>query len=120
VLAGDGGRLDHLLATLLLLGSPRYARLQVDAEIGAAHVHVVRGERALSAETGGLMSLLALGGPAEGVHTEGLAYPLVGETLEPGSTRGVSNVFVSDTASVRVDRGVLVAVIPASEKEKSR
>ena len=59
-------------------------------------VHVVRGERALEGEPGELLSLLALHGPAEGVTTEGLAYPLRGETLEPGSSRGVSNVFAAD------------------------
>lgn len=120
ILAGDGGRLDHLLATLLLLGSPRYAEVQIDAEIGAASVHVVRDERALAGIPGNLISLLALHGRAEGVWTDGLLYPLAGETLELGSSRGISNVFVSDSARVRVDRGVLVAVIPGSERETSK
>jgi thiamine pyrophosphokinase len=118
VLAGDGGRLDHLLATLLLLGSSRYAGVQLDAEIGAAHVHVIRGERTLAGEPGELVSLLALHGPAEGVRTEGLAYPLAGERLEPGSSRGVSNVFVADMARVTLERGVLLAIrLPASSED---
>ena len=54
-------------------------------------------------EPGELVSLLAVNGPAEGVTTEGLAYPLRGETLEPGSTRGVSNVFAAE-ARHRADR----------------
>ena len=112
VLAGGGGRLDHLLGGLLLLGSPRYAEVQLDAIVGAARVHVVRGERALAGEPGQLISLLALHGPAEGVTTEGLRYRLENETLEPGSTRGVSNVFTSHTAHVDVARGALAAVIP--------
>ena len=117
VLAGDGGRLDHLLATLLLLGSSRYTDVQIDAEIGAAHVHVVRGQRVLSGAPGDLVSLLALHGPAEGVLTEGLAYPLAGETLEPGSSRGVSNVFVADIARITLERGVLLAIRPRSPRE---
>src|SRR6188474_218149 len=36
VLAGDRGRLDHLLAGLLLLGSGEYARVEIDARVGAA------------------------------------------------------------------------------------
>lgn len=110
VLAGDGGRLDHLLSTLLLLGSGRYAHVQVDAAIGRARVHVVRDERELSGEPGEQLSLLALHGPAEGVRTEGLMYALAGETLAPGSSRGVSNVFVSDVARVSLERGVLLAI----------
>jgi thiamine pyrophosphokinase len=113
VLAGDGGRLDHQLATLLLLTSPRYADVRIDAEIGTASVHVVRGERELVGRIGELVSLLALNGRARGVSTNGLAYPLAGETLEPGSSRGVSNVFASESAHLRVEEGVILAVRPS-------
>ena len=112
VLAGDGGRLDHLLATLLLLGSSRYESVEIDAFIGCARAYVVRGERVIEGERGELVSLLALHGPAQGVRTEGLAYPLVGETLEPGSSRGVSNLFAAETARISVERGVLLAIRP--------
>jgi thiamine pyrophosphokinase len=91
--------------------------VQVDAEVGPAHVYVVRGERVLEGEPGELVSLVALHGPAEGVATEGLVYPLSGETLEPGSSRGVSNVFAGKTAHVSVDRGVLVAIRPGPDTE---
>jgi thiamine pyrophosphokinase len=117
VLAGTAGRLDHLFSTLLLLGSARYAGVQLDAEIGPAHVHVIRRERVLDGEPGELVSLFALNGPARGVTTEGLVYPLSRETLEPGSSRGVSNLFAGKTARVSVERGVLVAIRPGSETE---
>jgi thiamine pyrophosphokinase len=120
VLAGDGGRLDHLLGVLLVLGSARYASVRVDAEIGPASAHVVRDERELDGEPGELLSLFALHGPAHGVWTEGLAYPLSGDTLEPGSTRGVSNVFVEPTARVRVESGVLLAVRPGPEEGETK
>lgn len=117
VLAGDGGRLDHLLSTLLLLGSNSYEEVQIDAFIGPARVHVIRGERAIEGSLGELVSLLALHGPAKGVRTEGLAYPLSGETLEPGSSRGVSNVFAAKTARISLDRGVLLAIRPGRGKK---
>jgi thiamine pyrophosphokinase len=112
VLAGDGGRLDHQLAALLLLGSDRYARSQVDALVGPARVHVIRGVRSFDGAPGELVTLLALHGPAEGVTTDGLTYPLRGETLAAGSSRGVSNVFATRTARVSVERGVLLAIVP--------
>jgi thiamine pyrophosphokinase len=115
VVGSDGGRLDHLLASLLLLGSERYAGLELDALLGRTSVHVIRRERTMRGTSGDLLTLLALGGPATGVTTEGLAYPLVKETLHAGSTRGVSNVFVSGEATVRVARGVLLAVRPPKE-----
>jgi thiamine pyrophosphokinase len=116
VLAGMGDRLDHLLSMLLLLASPRYEGVELDARIGRAHLHVVREERTLSGAEGELVSLFALHGPAAGVRTEGLAYPLHGETLEPGSSRGVSNVFVDEMARISVERGVLVAILPGGEQ----
>jgi thiamine pyrophosphokinase len=58
------------------------------------------------------VSLLAVHGPAAGVSTTGMAYPLWGETLHPGSTRGVSNELVTAAASVTVGRGVVLAVQP--------
>ena len=47
MLASAGGRLDHLLSAALLLASERYARAQIDAFVGEARVHVLRGEREL-------------------------------------------------------------------------
>ena len=120
VLAVVGARLDHLFSLFQLLGATRYAGVELDADIGVARVHVIRGERALSGQPGELLSLFALHGPAEGVRTEGLAYRLDGETLEPGSTRGVSNVFVGETATISVEHGVLLAVRPGPETDDAK
>jgi thiamine pyrophosphokinase len=113
VLGGAGGRLDHLLGELLLLAGDAFAGVQVDAQLGAAAVHVVRGERLLVGEPGELISLFAVHGPARGVVTEGLVYPLHGETLEPGSSRGLSNVFAAPEARISLARGVLLAIRPS-------
>jgi len=114
VLAGTGGRLDHELSALLLLASDRYAAADVDALVGAALVHVVRGSRELVGQRGELCTLLAANGSAVGVTTEGLQYPLRGETLEPGSSRGVSNVFEGEAARIEVEQGVLLAILPGA------
>ncbi len=113
VLGGGGGRLDHLLGGVLLLAADAFAGVQVDAQLGAAAVHVLRGERTLCGEPGELISLFAVHGPADGVVADGLVYPLRGETLEPGSTRGISNVFAAPEVRIGVERGVLLAVRPS-------
>jgi len=113
VLGGAIGRLDHLLGELLLLAADAYAGTQVDAQLGPAAVHVVRGERLISGKSGELISLFAVHGPATGVVTEGLVYPLRDETLAPGSSRGLSNVFGAAEARVSVESGVLLAVRPS-------
>lgn len=113
VVGSASGRLDHLLGGLLVLAADAFAGVEVDAQLGDAAVHVIRGDRILRGEPGELVSLFAVHGPAVGVFTEGLAYPLSGETLEPGSTRGVSNVFTSSEARVTVEHGMLLAVRPS-------
>jgi thiamine pyrophosphokinase len=115
LVGGAGGRLDHLLGELLLLGAEAYAGVELDALLGAAAVHVVRGERVLAGTPGELLSLHALHGPAVGVVTEGLLYPLRGETLSAGSSRGISNVFAAEEARISLERGVLLAVRPGDE-----
>ncbi len=110
VVASAEGRLDHLLSSLLVLGAERYAAIEIDALVGPARIHVIRGTRVIDGEPGELVTLLALHGAADGVTTDGLAYPLRGERLEAGSSRGVSNVLTSGTATIEVGRGVLLAV----------
>ena len=113
VVGSAGGRLDHLLGSLLLLADDAWAGVQVDAQLGDAAVHVVRGERELHGEVGELVSLFALHGAAHDVVTHGLVYPLRGETLEPGTSRGVSNVFAAPQARISVGSGVVLAIRPS-------
>lgn len=115
VVGGHGGRLDHLLGNALALTIPAAAGVEVDAVIGSARVAVVTDRRTLRGTPGELLTLLPLHGPATGVTTDGLLYPLRRETLTPGSTRGVSNQFLVPEAAVRLDAGVLLAVQPGEQ-----
>jgi thiamine pyrophosphokinase len=53
-----------------------------------------------------------MNGTARGVTTDGLQYPLADEDLDAGTSRGVSNVFGRDTATISVRDGVLLAIQP--------
>lgn len=110
LVGGHGGRLDHLLGNLLLIASSRHARLRITGWFGHDVVTVVRDRAELDASDGTVVSLLAVHGPAHGVRTEGLRFPLAGETLGPGSSRGISNELAADRATVEVGGGVLVAL----------
>jgi thiamine pyrophosphokinase len=112
VVGGAGGRLDHLLANALLLAAPRFGDLEIDALLPPARVAVVRSSHTLLGRPGEICTLLPAGGPADGVTTSGLRYPLRDERLPAGTTRGVSNVFVDPTATVAVRTGVLLAIQP--------
>ena len=116
VVAGTGGRQDHELATALLLGSERWGAVEdLDWISDRGRIHVVRGRRLLHGDIGATVSLLAIAGPVEGITTRGLAWELVEDTLQVGSTRGVSNIMQAPVVDVKVESGCLVVVFPTSE-----
>jgi thiamine pyrophosphokinase len=112
VVGTGGGRLDHFLANLVLLAAPDWAGVEIRALVGPAHVVVVRDRVALHGTVDSLVSLLPAGGPARGVTTTGLRWPLRDEDLGPGTTRGMSNEMTDPTATVALRAGVLLAVQP--------
>ncbi len=113
VAGGSGGRLDHELATAALLCSHKWSGIgEIDWLSGRGRGHVVSGHRLIHGDIGATITLLAIGGPAGEVRTKGLKWELEGETLQPGSTRGVSNEFVSPVCDMRVASGCLLAILP--------
>lgn len=118
VLDGGGPRMDHHLANLLVAArAARTARVTVVGRHGVTSI--VTGGRALDGEPGDLVSLLPVFGRVDGVSTTGLLYPLSGESLVAGTSRGVSNELVAPRAHVTVDTGTLLAVQPAPELVRS-
>lgn len=115
VLGAGGGRLDHLLANLLLVTHDAYADLAIDALVDDTRVTVVRGERQLDGAVGSTVTLLPIGGTASGVTTTGLRWTLTDADLVAATTRGVSNEIVTSPATVRVGRGVLLAIQPSGD-----
>jgi thiamine pyrophosphokinase len=115
VVDGGGDRLDHLLGNVLLLASATFAGVGVEAFCGSARISVARGGDppvSIAGEPGSLVSLLPVGGPARGIVTDGLRYPLRGEELATGTSRGVSNELVAGSAAVRLSAGNLLVVQP--------
>lgn len=112
VLGGQGGRFDHLLGTVMLLTSERWAGVDLEWVAARARVRVIRAGVTLHGTSGSLLTLLAVDGPATGVTTTGLRWNLDEADLYPGSTRGVSNLFTGPVATVLIDGGTLLAVQP--------
>lgn len=134
VVGGAGGRLDHVLATVLTLTAEKYSPMVIEALLVDNYVAVIHGGGSLVTDVGlsatagsglapptpsiarmdGLpgepVSLFALNGPADDVHTTGLAWSLEGERLEGGTSRGVSNELASTTAAVAIGGGCLAVV----------
>ncbi len=111
VVGGAGGRLDHLLANLAVIASPRWAALEITAWVGRSWIAVVRGHRHIAASPGAMVSLLAWHGDAVGVTTRGLEWELENATLAAGSGLGTSNRSLGDHVDITVLDGVLTATI---------
>ena len=111
------GRVDHALGNLLLLTADRWQALRIDARIDSARVWVVRDRAAVDGAPDDLVSLMAVGGPANGVSTSGLAWPLDGALLESGPGLGLSNRMTGPTAELSVRQGVLLVIAPGHDTD---
>jgi thiamine pyrophosphokinase len=118
LLGALGGRIDHELANVLLLTMPQVAGVDTRIYDGRSYLSIVRKRAAVRGRAGDIVSLIALAGDAHGVITDGLLYPLRGETLHFGPARGVSNVLTGDEARLSVQSGQLLLVHTPQDEEK--
>ncbi|WCO65634.1 thiamine diphosphokinase [Iamia majanohamensis] len=112
LVGGHGGRLDHALATPGALATVARPGRRVEAWLGRASVQATRDVVRVDGRPGELVSLLPWAGAARGVTTEGLRWALDDFTLDPGSTRGVSNEVARAPARVALSEGTLLVVRP--------
>lgn len=110
IIGGLGNRWDMTLANILLAVLIRFSHLSIRLLDGSDELAILRGEgyMDISGRPGGTLSLIPLGGDANGITTRGLVYPLTDETLHFGSSRGVSNIIESDQARVIIRTGILL------------
>ena len=127
LVGGHGGRLDHFLGNIALLASlPK--EVKVCALMGETEIAVLHGSQeqaggqergseqeqandlTIRGKRGQLVSLIPWGADAEGVSTTALRWPLAGETLPLGTSRGISNEMTGTKAEVSLKRGTLLVV----------
>jgi thiamine pyrophosphokinase len=109
VMGAQGGRLDQTLGNIALLADvPAGVNIRLDD--GHEEVHLIRNSIVITGKPGDVVSLIPWGTEAMGVVTEGLRYPLKGETLHPQKTRGISNEMLKPQASVSLSQGTLIVI----------
>jgi thiamine pyrophosphokinase len=108
-----GGRWDQTLANLLLPAAKTLSGLEIRLLDGDQEITLLRDREncRLEGQPGDTLSLIPLTLEARGVVTQGLEYPLRRETLYLGATRGISNVFVEQQASVSLEEGLLLICV---------
>lgn len=106
-----GDRLDMTLANVYLLAHPSLpanVKLIRKQEV----VSVLRAQETITlhGQPGDRVSLLPLDPRTRGITTEHLEYPLQEETLEFGTSRGISNIMKGETATISLQEGILCIV----------
>jgi thiamine pyrophosphokinase len=106
------GRLDHFLGAMAMFAAlaERVERLVwID---GSTWITACAPQRAVSivARPGDTVSLIPVGEGVTGVTATGLRWPLHGDAIPAGSTRGISNVCVAPPVRLSVDRGTILVV----------
>ena len=109
LLAASGSRWDHMLANFLLLEPLQAQGIQAEIANEYNRMTLITEQIALHGQLGELVSLVPIT-CCTGVTTQGLYYPLQQETLPPGTSRGVSNYFVTPNASVSLSTGKLLVI----------
>jgi len=105
-----GKRLDQTLGNIFLLTRPGLEGVDIRLIDGQQEVFLVLRSATILGAPGQRVSLLPLGCPADGIHTEGLKFPLVDETLYPEKSRGISNQMIGHSASITTQGGMLICI----------
>ncbi len=103
-----GTRMDHTFATVLLL--KKFLDAGVDACMvdESNEIRLIDSDYEIQGKIGELMSIVPVGGSAKGIYLHGFEYPLTDATLDLGSSTGISNVFASEKALIKLREGLLL------------
>ena len=105
-----GPRVDHAFINLLLLSIPLSLGITASLLNERQEIRLIDKQLIIAGERGDYVSLFALSTDAVGVKTDGLKFPLHGETLKFASTRGLSNEIVTTPAKITLKKGLLLCI----------
>lgn len=105
-----GGRSDHAIGNIYLL--VELAKKGAKARLVDEHntLRVLLESETIDTKPGETISLIPLTEMVEEITLEGMTYPLNKETLYMGYSRGISNVALGDSISIRFSKGILLMV----------
>lgn len=112
VFGAMGGRWDMSIANILLPAEQNLSNATIRIINGRHEIMLLRTGKKITfhGEKGDILSLIPLGRDALGITTVGLEYPLKDDVLRFGSSQGISNVLVEETATVFLKQGMLLCV----------
>lgn len=105
-----GGRLDHMLANILLLTHPRLNGRSIKLLTANETAWIVSDKTTVHGTVGDTVSLIPLGGDVHIKATTGLQWPLNNDVLAFGLARGISNLLIHPTATLELHSGTLLCI----------
>lgn len=116
----DGGRMDHYLANLQMMGGASRRGAVVRMVCADYDVYALTENTFTlpARDTGTVVSVFCHGAQAEGVTLQGLKYPLHRATLTCDHPLGVSNEVIAKETSVTVESGTLLVFVALRPDEK--
>lgn len=110
IIAALGGRLDQTLANIALISNDQLSRFNLKLNDGVEEIFFCRDQVQIRGRIGDIVSLIPWGDPVKRIQTQGLRWPLDGETLYPEKTRGISNEMTVTVAKIKISSGLLLIV----------
>lgn len=109
--AALGGRVDHELSNIFHL------KYMLDKGVCGAifseknRIYITDSHFEIEKQDGFKLSVIPLTSSASGITLKGLLYPLENASLIQGTSLGISNEFLADTAEISVKSGVLLVFL---------
>lgn len=111
IYGGLGSRFDHSLGNVHLLYKLLKSGIKGKLVNPNNTVYLTKDNIKLTGQKDDLVSLIPFGGNAYGVTTSKLAYALEDATLEVGTSLGISNYLLEETAEVWIKEGTLLVIM---------
>ncbi|SDB20296.1 thiamine pyrophosphokinase [Pseudobutyrivibrio sp. YE44] len=113
ILGAIGGRLDHTLGNIALLGMALKNGRKAYLWDRTNRVQMIEGGQSITLEKAldyKYVSVFPYGGLADGVNMEGFKYPVSDGTIEGFNTLTVSNELIEDTGEISIKKGYLIVM----------
>ncbi len=114
VLGATGSRLDHTLGNIFLLKRAKEFSIKCTLIDDRQEISLMNDKKEFFSMQGKTVSLISLSEKVMDIRTEGFYYPLNGEVLTFGETRGISNIINAEYASVQIGAGELLVIVNLS------
>ena len=107
-----GKRMDHAIANIHILKDALEANIPCQMIDEYNRIYLINKEMTLEKEKvyGKYVSLIPLTSIVEGLSLTGFKYPLKDYTLPIGTSLGISNEIIGDTAHIEMKNGILIVI----------